>query len=55
MVQSLNTHLTQMKKYAAFINPSRNAHGPIINRDAVSFDRLAGEGVLRHWADEFVF
>jgi hypothetical protein len=56
MVQSLNTNLTQLKKYAAFIHPSRNSHGAIVSRDVAHFDfHQIGEGVLRHWADGFVF
>jgi hypothetical protein len=56
MVRSLNTHLTRMKKYAAYIHPIRNSHGTIIARDVLRFDfHKEGEGVLRHWADGFIF
>jgi len=56
MVHSLNTELKHLKKHAAFIHPTRNSHGTIISRDVKNFDfHRLGEGVLLHWADNFVF
>lgn len=56
IVKTLNSQLTQMKKYTAYIHPIRNSHASIISRDVANFDfHRLGEGVLRHWADEFAF
>jgi len=56
MIRSLNAEVKQLKKYAAYIHPIRNAHGTIISRDVKNYDfHRRGEGVLLHWADTFVF
>ncbi|KAH9908811.1 putative serine esterase-domain-containing protein [Fomitopsis serialis] len=55
LVRMLNT-LPHLKKEIAFIHPVQNAHGPIICRDPKRFpSHKLGEGVVRHWADHFIF
>ncbi|PCH36242.1 DUF676-domain-containing protein [Wolfiporia cocos MD-104 SS10] len=54
LIAQLNA-LPGLKKELAFIHPARNAHGAIICRDVQRFAfNKVGEGVLRHWADQFV-
>ncbi|KII87708.1 hypothetical protein PLICRDRAFT_42219 [Plicaturopsis crispa FD-325 SS-3] len=54
LVANLNT-LPNLKKERAFIYPVRNSHAVIVCRDVKRFPLHGmGEGILRHWADEFV-
>ena len=47
--------LPQLKKFYAFIDGVRNSHAVIVSRDVKSFAfHRRGEGVIRHWADNFV-
>jgi hypothetical protein len=55
MIGQLNT-LPNLKKERAFINRIRNSHASIVCREIKRFPvHRQGEGVLRHWADHFIF
>ena len=52
-IQNLNK-IPQLQKECAFFMGVRNTHAVIVCRDAKYFKfHLEGEGVLRHWADQF--
>ena len=53
MIAALNS-IPQLKKYMAYFPNVINAHAPIICRDIKNFPHhKSGEGVLRHWIDDF--
>lgn len=54
IIASLNS-IPQLKKELAYFGNFRNAHAVIVCRDMKRFKaHAAGEGVVRHWADQFV-
>ncbi|ESK84109.1 lipid particle protein [Moniliophthora roreri MCA 2997] len=53
IAEQLNT--LPLKKELAFIDGVFNSHGTIIMRDVKRFPfQIAGEGVVRHWADSLI-
>lgn len=54
MIAALNT-LPNLKKERAYIGGVRNSHAVIVCRDVSRFEgHRRGEGVIRHWADQFI-
>lgn len=55
MVANLN-QIKHLRKHIAFIPQYTNSHAIIVCRDPAKFpEHVEGEGVIRHWADRFVF
>jgi hypothetical protein len=54
MAKTLNG-LPQLKKQRAFFRDVRNSHAMIICRDPRFKIHELGRGILKHWADHFVF
>lgn len=53
MIAALNS-LPRLKKHMAYFPNVRNAHAPMVCRDVKNFPHhTRGEGVLRHWIDNF--
>ncbi|KAF8845086.1 DUF676-domain-containing protein [Paxillus ammoniavirescens] len=52
-IENLNK-IPQLKKERAFFTNVRNSHAMVVCRDPKKFKfHLEGEGLLRHWADQF--
>jgi hypothetical protein len=52
-IENLNK-IPQLKKECAFFTGVRNSHAMVVCRDPKKFKfHLEGEGLLRHWADQF--